>query len=316
MASFPEVTAGDAFQPSAVFHNNLVRLVNSQNGFAAKGNTSVGIRHTVPVYNSGQDTLKGGTAVNFSSESGAKFVGNSVPVVKFESASAPYGILVNDLKAGEFGTVIIAGTVKVKFSGSQGSFIQPKVQSADTDPAFESASAGMQVLFTADGYSLVNMSSPGGGATEDYDSYFKIVKVSETSIKIVDGATYNPITKQSDGNYAYINNVISDKIEDFSHTPDASGSYYFIKYLPELKDENDTVTQQSKIEIIASTEMLNETQVVDTEINSAEEQCVYYFIGRAVFEEKTTADGTEKVMKIVQDHKSGIARIYFFTICN
>ncbi len=315
MASFPEVTSGEAFQPNAVFHNNLVRLVNAQNGFSAKGNTAVGIRHTVPVYNSGDDTLKGGTAVNFSSESGAEFAGDAVPVVKFKNADIPYGILVNDLKAGEFGTVIIAGTVKIAFAGTQGDFVQPKVQSADTAPAFESASTGMQVLFTDGTYSLVNMSAPGGAADE-YNGYFKIVKVSERSIKIVDGATYDPITKQSGGSYAYTNNVISDKIEDFSHTPDAAGSsYYFIKYLPELKDEEGNIAQLSTIEIIASTEMLSETQVINTE-DSYAEKCVYYFLGRVFFKERETANGTEKVMQIVQDHKSGIAKIYFFSVCN
>lgn len=170
MAFFPDVKAGDKFQPNALLSNNIRHLVNGMNGFcggrqirAGNGQVSINVYSSIP--------LSSGVAVNFSEE--GNFCGDAIPCEKLTDSKRPWGVLPNDLSANKIGTCVISGPVTVKISGDTGNFATPSESEAGI---FIRGETGVPVLFVSENKALLNLGpsqSSEGEAELVYNSAFK-----------------------------------------------------------------------------------------------------------------------------------------------
>lgn len=124
MASYPNVSPGDKFQPSAGLSNDVRRLLNAMNGF---GSGTISARSSgltqIQVYNNTSNPIDAGTAVNFSED--AVLCEDAVPAKILTSTSKPWGIVPVKLAPKQIGACVIGGPVTVSISGTPLQYVIP-----------------------------------------------------------------------------------------------------------------------------------------------------------------------------------------------
>ena len=180
MAFHPDVSRGQAFQPSALLSNDVRHMVNAMNGFQNAGilGANGGIVR-IQVYNNTGSEFPAGTAVNFS-ESGS-LCGDAVPCEPLKDTAKPWGVTVLKLAAKEMGDCVISGPAQVSLTGS-GDYAQP---STSTPSAFTRGATGAPVIFASGGKGMILL---GAIAQDIYDGPFALSYDTETKkIKIAAG---------------------------------------------------------------------------------------------------------------------------------
>ncbi len=165
MASFPEVTVKDKFEPNARLSNAVRNMVNSADGFKAgaqkRTNTNV-IR--VACYNATTSTITSGTAVMF----GETAIADDVyPIKPYDgTADALWGVLSTTIEAQGCGSAVVMGCVTVNASGS-GDYV-----TANADGTFVRGDEGVPIIYASGSSCLILLG--GGSSGSGYSGNFAV----------------------------------------------------------------------------------------------------------------------------------------------
>lgn len=190
MAYYPDVNSGDKVRPIAALENELRHIVNAQNGFLGSAGSVRNVQTlTVPVFNSDTETIKAGFPASFiapeTTNAPEVFLATgAIPVMRYTN-STRWGVVTSPIAPGEFGTAVVTGVVKVKFTGSG----SPATLAPAVD-GFRSNGDVMCIYSAADSAVIVL----GAGGESEYKNYFQVVAEKHddngrlSQVKIIDGA--------------------------------------------------------------------------------------------------------------------------------
>lgn len=200
MGYYPDVISGNKFKPIAELENALRHKMNGLNGFMRGGSSGGGIQNLrVSVFNFTKETLKGNTAVSFSSDETGFDITNDpvIPVCKYRSGSNRWGVLTSDLSPNEFGTCIVTGVAVVR-SGFNTEYLSP------VDGGEFQFGTEVRNLYNSKGYSIILL----GNGPGRYNGYFTIkLRVLPNGTKklvVCDGQTYDDTKGTSGNSLAYV----------------------------------------------------------------------------------------------------------------
>lgn len=219
----------------------------------------------------------------------------------------PFAICAEPAKKNKFIKAVITGITPAKVSIKDTAHQYAKPTPGSSTGALESCEAGTARIIYSPGKTgqqwCILQLGAGGAGDEAYNGYFKIVNVSTTDssgnvsnkIKIVDGATYSTESGTSGKSVCKVNNAVF-QVDVFS--ADVSvGKTYCLKYTAATEEAGGIPAASAKVEIVELDEM-----------PSDDKQTAYYQIGRTI-----VSGGS---MKIQQDHKAGVAQIFWYLICS
>lgn len=294
MAFFPDVTAGQEFQPDARLSNNIRHLINSMNGFNGgmiSGQTAGQVK--IQVRNDTGDTLYPGTAVNFVSSGSDEIIS----AVKLSSRSKQWGVIPYQLESLEIGDCIVAGTAQVTLSGtSKNPFAQPDIR----DSKEFKRGTGSPIIWDDGknpGHGIILIGAGTGvGGEEEYNGNFLIADTStekedgtiEHKIMVVDGQTYNAAESTSEDSICVVNST-TYKVEAWK-SGELNTEHSWFVILQYRCDFQGTETVEIRL---MENELMNPNDTFST--------LQFYTIGKLTF----TEDGDKINMEITQIHKSG-----------
>lgn len=204
MGYYPEVKPGDKVKHYAQKENDLNAILSqhSRQGLtpsAGRAKRVMSNQCVVTVMNNTTSALKAMSAVSV--DEAAMPVGDTedeiiVPVKQTTDTNKPFFILETTLETkGEIGTALVSGVTaaKVNISNLAHMYAVPDTSAGNVGKLISASNGTAQIIWkssaTATGEILVLLRLGGGsGASNEYSGYFAVVKASDTTVAVVDGA--------------------------------------------------------------------------------------------------------------------------------